>query len=137
MIAQEYRVRCRRGDKPTVDEYRRRFPDYDVDRILSQSKTPDPERIDAFLHEARSAARLRHSRIVSVLDAGTLDDGRGYVVFEYVAGQTLRDRIRTGTYTRDQAVNWCIEIAKALHYAHTRQVVHRDQPPSPTSIPWE
>jgi len=193
VIAQEYRVRCHCGEKPTIDEYRRRFPDYNVDRVLSyddtcrftvgsatpamrdltahpppesigryrvleeigagafgrvyrcydgqlkrdvavklshHGKTPDPERVDAFLHEARSAARLRHSRIVSVLDVGTLDDGRGYVVFEYVAGQTLRDRIGGGDYTRDQAVDWCVDIARALHYVHSNGIVHRDVSPA-------
>jgi serine/threonine protein kinase len=93
-------------------------------------RTRTVEQLQQFRHEAQSAARLQHPGIVSVLDTGELEDGRGYVVYECVKGQTLRDRIKARTYTREQAVNWCIAIAEALHYAHTHKVVHRDVSPA-------
>ena len=88
------------------------------------------EQVQGYLHEARGAARLHHAGIVSVLDTGEMEDGRGYVVYEYVAGSTLRDRYRQNDYTREEAVRWCTEIAEALHYAHMHKVVHRDVTPS-------
>ena len=193
LIAEEYRLRCRCGEQPSVNEYRRRFPDHNIDSLLRTDpdptlamdsgtkpmrkreaiplpatigryhvceeigagtfgrvyrchdsklrrdvaiKVPHPdttltsERIQGYLHEARGAARLSHPGIISVLDTGELEDGRGYVVYEYVPGRTLRQRIQQNDYTREQAVGWCIEIAEALHYAHTRQVVHRDVTPA-------
>ena len=80
----------------------------------------------AFIHEARTVAELRHQGIVSVLDADELENGQVYVVYEYVAGTTLRDRVREGRYTREEAVAWCIGIAEALNYTHRHKIVHRD-----------
>ena len=82
------------------------------------------------LHEAQSVARLRHPGIVAVLDMGTTDDGRGFIVYEYVEGQNLRERIEAGDITRRDAVRWVAETAEALHYAHTRGLVHRDVKPA-------
>jgi serine/threonine protein kinase len=98
---------------------------------LARADKPSTTRRDGqFVHEARSAARLRHPGIVPVLDAGRTDDGLAYIVYEYVAGQTLHQRIAHGDYTREQAVHWCIEIAEALHYAHGHKIVHRDVAPA-------
>ncbi|HEY2881267.1 MAG TPA: protein kinase [Pirellulales bacterium] len=82
------------------------------------------------LHEGQSAARLRHPGIVSVLDTGTADDGCGFIVYEYVAGSNLRERIDAGNFNREEAVRWVSETALALHYAHTQGLVHRDVKPA-------
>ncbi len=98
-------------------------------KLPHPNRRPESERRREFLHEARSAAQLRHPRIVSVLDVGELDDGRAFVVYEFVVGQTLRARIRRKQFTRAEAVGWCVEIAEALHFAHAQRVVHRDVSP--------
>ena len=53
----------------------------------------------AFLHEAQNVAGLRHPNLVGLLDYGTAEDGRPYIVYEYIAGRTLAERIAAGDYT--------------------------------------
>ena len=53
----------------------------------------DTDQLERFRREARSVAKLSHPHIVGVIDAGE-EDGRPYIVFEYVEGETLKDRIR-------------------------------------------
>jgi serine/threonine-protein kinase len=82
-------------------------------------------------------AQLSHPHIVGVIDAGE-DDGRPYIVFEYVEGETLKDRIRRlGRLPITEAVAYAIEIARALGAAHARHIVHRDVKPQNVLIDHE
>ena len=64
-----------------------------------------------------------------MIDAGE-DEGRPYIVFEYVEGETLKERIRrVGRLPIAEAVAYAIEIARALGAAHARHIVHRDVKP--------
>jgi eukaryotic-like serine/threonine-protein kinase len=64
-----------------------------------------------------------------VIDAGE-DEARPYIVFEYVEGETLKERIRRlGRLPVAEAVAYAIEIARALGAAHARHIVHRDVKP--------
>ena len=64
-----------------------------------------------------------------MIDAGE-DEGRPYIVFEYVEGETLKERIRRlGRLPITEAVAYAIEIARALGAAHARHIVHRDVKP--------
>jgi serine/threonine-protein kinase len=64
-----------------------------------------------------------------VIDAGE-EDGRPYIVLEYVEGETLKERIRRmGRLPIDEAIAYAIEIARALGAAHARSIVHRDIKP--------
>jgi serine/threonine-protein kinase len=66
---------------------------------------------------------------VGVIDAGE-DDGTPYIVFEYVEGETLKDRIRRhGRLPVGEAVAYAIEISRALGAAHDHRIVHRDVKP--------
>jgi serine/threonine-protein kinase len=85
--------------------------------------------LERFRREARAAARLSHPNLVGVIDAGE-DEGRPYIVFEYVEGETLKDRIRRmGRLPVDEAIAYAIEISRALGAAHARHIVHRDVKP--------
>lgn len=82
-----------------------------------------------FLREARSAAALRHPGIVAVYDAGRVD-GIWYLVSEFVAGQTLAQRLKAGRPSFRQAAQWVADLADALAHAHRHGVIHRDVKPS-------
>ncbi|HEX4142207.1 MAG TPA: serine/threonine-protein kinase [Pirellulales bacterium] len=82
------------------------------------------------LHEARSVAQLDHPNIVRLLDAGETPQGLGYVVYEYVDGETLEQTIDRNQYNHAEAVEWVAQVAEALHYAHQRRIVHRDVKPA-------
>src|SRR5690242_12516758 len=98
-------------------------------KLMNREVTSDSDQLERFRREARAVAQLSHPHIVGVIDAGE-DDGRPYIVFEYVEGETLKDRIRRqGRLPIPEAIAYAIEIAHALGAAHARHIVHRDVKP--------
>jgi serine/threonine-protein kinase len=98
-------------------------------KLMNREVATDSDQLERFRREARAVAQLNHPHIVGVIDAGE-DEGRPYIVFEYVEGETLKDRIRRmGRLPIAEAVAYAIEIARALGAAHARHIVHRDVKP--------
>src|SRR2546421_8446484 len=98
-------------------------------KLMNREVSSDSDQLERFRREARSVAQLSHPHIVGVIDAGE-DDGRPYIVLEYVEGETLKDRIRRmGRLPVDEAIAYAIEIARALGCAHAHGIVHRDVKP--------
>jgi serine/threonine-protein kinase len=98
-------------------------------KLLNREVSSDSDELERFRREARAVAQLSHPHIVGVIDAGE-DDSRPYIVFEYVEGETLKERIRRlGPLPIPEAVAYAIEIARALGAAHARHIVHRDVKP--------
>ncbi|MEM6955888.1 MAG: serine/threonine-protein kinase [Myxococcota bacterium] len=86
--------------------------------------------LERFRNEARAAARLHHPHIVQVYDVGEEPDIGPYLVFEYVAGSTLKDVIRKGGALKPAAVaRLAIEVGEALEVAHEAGIIHRDIKP--------
>jgi serine/threonine protein kinase len=85
---------------------------------------------EEFLREARSVARLQHEGIVRAYDFGQEADGRCYLVYEFVDGESLAERIKQGKPPVLEAVDLVARVAEALHHAHRRGLVHRDVKPS-------
>jgi len=98
-------------------------------KLMNREVASDSDQLERFRREARAVAQVSHPHIVGVIDAGE-DDGRPYIVLEYVEGETLKDRIRRlGRLPVSEAVAYAIEIARALGAAHARHIVHRDVKP--------
>src|SRR6202012_3313002 len=98
-------------------------------KLMNREVATDSDQLERFRREARAVAQLSHPYIVGVIDAGE-DDGRPYIVFEYVEGETLKERIRRlGRLPIAEAVAYAIEIARALGAAHAAHIVHRDVKP--------
>ncbi len=98
-------------------------------KLMHREIASDSDQLERFRREARAVAQLSHPHIVGVIDAGE-DEGRPYIVFEYVEGETLKERIRRmGRLPMDEAIAYAIEIARALGCAHGHHIVHRDVKP--------
>jgi len=106
-------------------------------KLMHREIAADSDHLERFRREARRVAQLSHPHIVAVIDAGE-DEGRPYIVFEFVAGETLKERIRRMRgLPIAEAVAYAVEIARALGYAHQRQIVHRDVKPQNVLIDLE
>jgi serine/threonine-protein kinase len=79
--------------------------------------------------EAEAAGRLRHEDVVRVIDYGE-QDGRAYVVMEYVAGSNLAGRLRAGPLPPREAATLVRRLALAVQAAHEQRIVHRDLKPA-------
>lgn len=98
-------------------------------KVMHVGLGDDAEFARKFDREARSAARLSHPNVVSVFDQGH-DDGRPYIVMEYVAGRTLRGVISTeAPLAPERALEIIEPVVAALAAAHEAGLVHRDVKP--------
>ncbi len=91
------------------------------------AETPD---YASFEREARAAAQLRTEHIVRVYDHGIAHDGGPYLVMEYLAGESLGDRIdRLGALPPAEVASIVDQISRALVDAHARGIIHPDVKP--------
>jgi serine/threonine-protein kinase len=98
-------------------------------KVMHREMSEQPDQLERFRQEARAVAKLSHPNVVAVIDAGE-DGGHPYIVFEYVEGETLKQRIaRVGALDAQEALAYAIEIARGLTVAHARKMVHRDIKP--------
>ncbi len=103
-------------------------------KLMHREIADDSDQLERFRREARAVAQLNHPHVVGVIDAGEEGEADGfttpYIVFEYVEGETLKDRIRRNVRLPvSEAIAYAIEIARALGAAHEHHIVHRDVKP--------
>jgi serine/threonine-protein kinase len=100
-------------------------------KVLSDQLASNASYVERFYREARSGAHLDHPHIVRCISAGQdSETGKYYLVLEYVAGpnaHTLIDQF--GHLTVGDAVHIILDVARALEYAHSRSIIHRDIKP--------
>jgi serine/threonine-protein kinase len=97
-------------------------------KILHEQYTRDEDYVERFRREARAVAQLTHPNIVTVIDRGE-QDGRQFIVFEYVDGQNLKELSAHGPLDAREAIGLALQVAHALSFAHARGLVHRDVKP--------
>jgi eukaryotic-like serine/threonine-protein kinase len=99
-------------------------------KVMHREMTDQPDQIERFRRESRAVAQLSHPNVVAVIDAGDDAGHHPYIVFEYVEGETLKERIdRFGRLPLDEAAAYTIEIGRGLQAAHLAGMVHRDVKP--------
>ncbi|MCA9257657.1 MAG: serine/threonine protein kinase [Planctomycetales bacterium] len=107
-------------------------------KIIRPAATHDPAFAERFNREARTLARLSHQNIVAVHDFGEVEYAESerlptqplyFFLMEYVEGANLRQLMRSGELTPQQALSIVPQVCEALQYAHDEGVVHRDVKP--------
>jgi serine/threonine protein kinase len=98
-------------------------------KILTDQGSADPEAKARFLQEARMAGTIRHENIIQIFDFGE-EDGKPFLVMEYLVGQDLRSAIKTGE-TGDLAgkLGLALQVARALEYVHSKKIILREIKP--------
>src|SRR5688500_6084374 len=86
--------------------------------------------LERFRNEARAAARVHHPGIVQVYDVGEDEAVGPYLVFEYVAGASLKQILRSrGPLAPEDVVSLAEQVGDALDVAHAANIIHRDVKP--------
>ncbi|MGZ3609359.1 MAG: protein kinase domain-containing protein [Ktedonobacteraceae bacterium] len=107
--------------QPTLDRYV-------AVKVLPAYYAGDPMFVKRFTQEARSVAKLTHPNIVQIHDFGE-QDAVFYIVMEYVDGGTLGGKLKQGALSVPDSVDFVIQAANGLEFAHLQGIVHRDVKP--------
>lgn len=98
-------------------------------KILRGDLAEDEKFVRKFQREAISASSLSHPNIVEMYDVGE-DDGRYFIVMEYVEGVTLKNLIkRRGALTLSEVIDIMLQLTSAIACAHDSYIIHRDIKP--------
>jgi len=99
-------------------------------KVLLRKYAEDPQVVARLEQEARLASSIGHEHIVDITDFGQTNDGRTFVVMEYMEGESLGERLdREGKLEFSDAIHIGQQIASALGAAHKKGVIHRDVKP--------
>jgi eukaryotic-like serine/threonine-protein kinase len=100
-------------------------------KFLRPEIASDPEVMRRFVREAQAAAQIRSEHVARVMDAGTLEDGTVFLVFEHLSGRDLARVLREdGPLPIDCAVDFLMQACEAIAEAHALGIVHRDIKPA-------
>jgi eukaryotic-like serine/threonine-protein kinase len=97
-------------------------------KLLAPELAGDRNFRERFDREAKVISRLDHPNICALHDVGE-QEGVHFLVMQYLAGETLAERLKRGPLPFDRALRHAIEIAEALDTAHRHGIVHRDLKP--------
>src|SRR6266852_5632940 len=127
-----YRIQDKLGEGGMAEVYKAYDPrlqrDVAIKVVLPQIAEQAGFR-QRFEQEIRLSAQLEHHNIVRVYDVGE-SDNLTYLVMQYVGGGTLGDQLRGGRPLEPRkAAQYALQMARALHHAHMRGIIHRDVKP--------
>ena len=104
--------------------------DTKLDRMVAIKTLPrqiasNREEHERFSREARAAAALNHPNIATIYSIEEYD-GETFIVMEYIEGTELKERLRSGPFSIEEALEYGLQIARGLQAAHKKGIVHRD-----------
>jgi eukaryotic-like serine/threonine-protein kinase len=97
-------------------------------KVLPASLSGNKDAVSRFRQEARAASNVAHQNIAHIYEFGEAN-GRLFLAMEYVRGRTLRELIKENSINQTQALDFALQIARALQAAHRNGIVHRDIKP--------
>lgn len=95
-------------------------------KFLPADLVQDADRRRRFLTEAKAASALNHPNVCVIHEVGESEDGAPFLVMEYVAGETLTERVQTGPLKISTVIDIGLQVADALEAAAEKNIVHRD-----------
>src|SRR6188474_965328 len=98
-------------------------------KLLPADVVERADRRGRFESEARAISSLNHPHVCTLFDVGE-EDGRPFLVMEYLEGETLDDRLTRGALAAGEVLRYGVQIADALAHAHEAHIIHRDLKPS-------
>jgi eukaryotic-like serine/threonine-protein kinase len=132
-VVGEYRVQEKIGEGGFGRVFRAEHPvigKLAAIKVLNREYSSNPSVVSRFISEARAVNQIRHRNIIDIFAFGTLDDGRQYLIMEFLAGTTLDAYLRQhGRMNPEEAVPLFRALAKALDAAHASGIAHRDLKP--------
>lgn len=99
-------------------------------KVLADNWTDDHHVRQRFIEEGRFLRKVESPHVVSVYDAGELDDSRPFLVMSYADQGTLADRLELEPMSLSQALHVVRQVGAGLHALHQRGVLHRDVKPA-------
>ncbi|MFN8456542.1 MAG: serine/threonine-protein kinase, partial [Anaerolineae bacterium] len=109
--------------------YQRALDRFVAIKVLSPTLAEEPGFTERFHREAQAVARLHHPNILQVFDFG-IHDKYSYIVMRYVENSTTLDELIHNGTPLERLIDYIVQVADALHYAHEQDIVHRDVKPS-------
>lgn len=97
-------------------------------KFFPETATPSKRDKQRFIREAKSAAALNHPNVCTIHNVDEFEN-RQFIVMEYVAGETLREKMKAGALPTETALDYALQIAEAVSAAHRQQIIHRDIKP--------
>ena len=99
-------------------------------KMLHSRYLQDAESNLRFQHEAQAASRLNHANVITVHDFGETEDGRHYLVMDFVDGDSLAEKLDdSGPMHWKAAIPIFIQVCEGLAHAHDNGIIHRDLKP--------
>jgi serine/threonine protein kinase/lipoprotein NlpI len=98
-------------------------------KFLPPELTKDEEAKKRFIQEAKAAAALNHPHICTIYEIDEAEE-QTFISMEYIEGQSLKDKLKDGPLSIDEAKDTALQVATGLEKAHKKGIVHRDIKPA-------